>query len=244
MRLDICLLDRSLAKSRTEAKSLIIDGKVTVNGKIITKPSYDVTNECSVEADRSHLLFVSRGGFKLLGALNSFSISPSDRLCIDIGASSGGFTDCLLKNGAKAVISIDSGTMQLDESLRCNSRVISMENTNARYLKQSDLPFIPDLAVMDVSFISATAIIPTVYEILSENADFICLIKPQFEVGKSGLGKGGIVKNEKLIASAIDKVTDFAVCTGFVFVNKIESPIKGGDGNTEYLAHFKKGCKK
>ncbi len=241
MRLDLFLTEKGLANSRTEAKNLINSGAVTVMGKCVTKPSFTVTEELSeITVDKSIKKYVSRGGIKLEGALSAFLINPRDRLAIDIGASSGGFTDCLLQNGAKHVIAVDSGSGQLVEAIRRDDRVTVFENYNARYMKRSDFEYTPDLAVMDVSFISATYIIGAVYEILSPGADFICLIKPQFEVGRSGLSKGGIVKSEKDRLAAVTKVTDFARSQGFTVSGVIPSPIQGGDGNIEYLAHFKK----
>ena len=240
MRLDIYLTESKLTDSRTEAKKLIESGAVKVNGKPITKPAFDVENNVDISVDKSQIKYVSRGGLKLEGALDEFDVNPSGRLAIDIGASSGGFTDCLLQRGVKHVIAVDSGTSQLVERLRCDDRVTSVENYNARYLCADDIEYSPDLAVMDVSFISATLIIPSLYNTLASGADFICLIKPQFEVGKANIGKGGIVKNEKIRNEAVASVIDFAKITGFTFVNKMTSPITGGDGNIEFLAHFKK----
>lgn len=241
MRLDIFLAEKGLADSRTEAKNLITSGAVTVMGKCVTKPSFDVDEEISdVAVDRSIKKYASRGGIKLEGAISAFEINPSGRLAIDIGASSGGFTDCLLQNGAKHVISVDSGSGQLVDRIREDSRVTVFENYNARYMKSSDFEYTPNLAVMDVSFISATYIIPAVYEILADGADFVCLIKPQFEVGRQGVRKGGIVKSEKQRLAAVSKVTDFAKSVGFKVIALTESSIHGGDGNIEYLAHFKK----
>ncbi len=243
MRLDLYLSEKAYAKSRTEAKNLITDGAVKVFGKVVTKPAFEVELGAEIEVTKEASRYVSRGGYKLEGALEAFKISPEDKLCIDIGASSGGFTDCLLQNGAKSVIAVDSGTMQLAESLRRDSRVVVRENFNARYMSREDFEFIPTLAVMDVSFISATYIIPAIFDVLSEKSDFICLVKPQFEVGRSLLGKGGIVKNEKHREMALNKVIEFAKITGFEYISYTDSPILGGDGNKEYLVHFKKNGK-
>ena len=240
MRLDVYLCESGLCDSRTESKKFITDGAVTVNGSVVKKPSHSVAENDKIDVDKSGKLFVSRGGIKLDEALSSFSVDPTGVVALDVGASSGGFTDCLLKHGARTVIAVDSGSGQLADSLRRDERVISIEGYNARYMKPTDFPFIPSLAVMDVSFISATYIIPSVYAVLSENSDFICLIKPQFEVGRSHIGKGGIVKDPAYRRMAVDKVVEFARTCGFVLVSVIESPIKGGDGNTEYLAHFRK----
>ena len=242
MRIDVFLTERGLAASRTEAKGLIQAGAVSVGGKKITKPSYDITDSdvASVVVDRSLKKYVSRGGLKLEGALSVFSVDASGKLCIDVGASTGGFTDCLLQNGASSVIAVDSGTSQLSQSLRDDGRVISIENYNARYLSRADMPFVPELAVMDVSFISATYIIKPLFDALAEGADFICLIKPQFEVGREHIGKGGIVKSAAMREAALSKVCEYAKSVGFDFLGSIVSPIEGGDGNVEYLAHFKK----
>ena len=243
MRLDVYLAERGMVTSRTEAKGFITDSAVKVNGRIITKPSFDVSEDAVVEVDKSSKKYVGRGGMKLEAAIDAFGISVAGKKAIDIGASSGGFTDCLLQYGATSVIAVDSGSAQLVEKLRRDERVISIENYNARYLMAEDLPYIPDLCVMDVSFISATYIIPAINRVLAPSSDFICLIKPQFEVGKSGLGKGGIVKSAKLRQDATQKVIKFAEENGFWCRSIIESPIIGGDGNIEFLAHFQNGEK-
>jgi len=242
MRIDVFLTERGLAASRTEAKNLVLSGAVTVAGKKITKPSYsiDATDIAEVVVDHSLKKYVSRGGLKLEGALLAFSVDPSGRRCIDVGASTGGFTDCLLQHGAESVIAVDSGTLQLSEALRRDKRVISVENYNARYLSEDDLPYKPTLAVMDVSFISATYIIAPLFGVLAPKSDFICLIKPQFEVGREHIGKGGVVKDKRQREVALGKVTEYAKSVGFEFMGSIVSPIEGGDGNVEYLAHFKK----
>ncbi len=241
MRLDVYLLEKGLVSSRTEAKGFIVESAVKINGKTVTKPAFDVPEDATVEIDKSAKKYVGRGGLKLESAISAFGISVKNKRALDVGASSGGFTDCLLQHGAASVIAVDSGTAQLVEKLRRDERVISIENYNARYMKREDLPYVPDLCVMDVSFISATYIIPAIKDVLASGADFICLIKPQFEVGKSGLGKGGIVKNDKLRRDAVDKVVKFATENGFLSLSVIESPIIGGDGNIEFLAHFRNG---
>ena len=240
MRLDVYLCDNGYVSSRTEAKKFIVSGAVTVNGCVVTKPSLSCENSDDVLVDKSAKKYVSRGGDKLAAALDSFKINVDGMRAIDIGASSGGFTDCLLKNGAEHVIAVDSGTAQLVASLRDDNRVTSKENFNARFMKPSDLEYVPNIAVMDVSFISATYIIKPIYDCLDSNSDFICLIKPQFEVGRSNIGKGGIVKSDRARLGAVDKVISFAESVGFKYIAHITSPIVGGDGNTEYLAYFKK----
>ena len=239
MRLGLYLFENSLAHSRSFAKSLITEGKVTVDSLVITKPSYEVSEGQNVEIATEEF-YVSRGAYKLRGAVEKFGIPIKDRLCIDVGASSGGFTDYLLKNGAKKVIAVDSGSGQLAASLREDDRVIVFENYNARYMEGSHFDFSPSLAVMDVSFISATYIIEAVYNVLDKDGDFVCLIKPQFEVGRTYVGKGGIVKDDKARASAVKKVVDFAESIGFCTVGTMRSTIAGGDGNIEFLAYFTK----
>lgn len=241
MRIDVFLAENGFARSRSEAKALIDEGAVTVEGKVITKASFDVSGkEASVILDRSYKKYVSRGGYKLDGALCAFDIDVSDRLAIDVGASSGGFTDCLLQRGARHVLAVDAGQGQLAASLRDDARVSVYENYNARYLDPSHFPYRPSFACMDVSFISATLILEALYRTLDDAADFVCLVKPQFEVGREGLGKGGIVKEEKLRIAALERVVSFGVAIGFTYINAITSPIKGGDGNIEYLVHFRK----
>lgn len=240
MRIDIYLAEAGLVSSRTEAKRFIDEGAVSVNGKQVSKPSFNVNGDEEIAVDRSVKEFVSRGGIKLKGALLEFGVSADGRLCLDVGASSGGFTDCLLKSGAKHVIAVDSGSGQLNQAIRQDERVTVFENYNARYMRREDFDYSPELAVMDVSFISATYIIPAVYDVLTDGGEFICLIKPQFEVGRSNLGKGGIVKDSKIRLLALKKVTDFAEECGFKLLGTVQSPIKGGDGNIEFLAHFVK----
>lgn len=242
MRLDAFLAEFGYADSRTQAKSFILEGYVTVDGKTVKKPSFEINEvSCDVHIDKSSKKFASRGGLKLEAALIQFNINPTGALALDIGASSGGFTDCLLKNGASRVIALDSGSGQMAQYIRDDMRVTVVENYNARYMKPSDFEYVPNLAVMDVSFISATYIIRSVAQCIASGADFVCLIKPQFEVGRSGLGKGGIVKSEKLRQEAVDKVVLFANSCGFQLKGIIPSPILGGDGNVEFLAHFVNG---
>ena len=239
MRLDVFLSEHGYVNSRTDAKNFIVGGFVRVGGKTVTKPSYDVTDgDTEISVDKTAKKYVSRGGLKLEGAISEFGLDVASRLAVDIGASSGGFTDCLLKHGACHVIAVDSGTNQLSPILRADSRVTVLENFNARYMTPSDFGYEPNLAVMDVSFISATLIFPALHNVLSDGADFVCLIKPQFEVGREHIGKGGIVKSEDERQSAVKKVISSAKAVGFEYITHTHSPILGGDGNTEYIAHF------
>lgn len=229
-----------LASSRTEAKNLIAEGLVFIGDKEVTKPALDVDENADIIVVAGEERFASRGGLKLAGALEHFGVDPRGKDCLDVGASSGGFTDCLIKRGAARVIAVDAGSGQMIERLRCDERVRVIENFNARYMKPSDLEFSPALAVMDVSFISATLIAPALAECLTEGAELILLIKPQFEVGREYISKGGIVKNDKAIARAQDKVTAVFAAVGFELVGVMDSPILGGDGNRELLAYFKR----
>lgn len=239
MRLDIYLAEKGYCKSRSLAQELIKNGSVTVNGKTVNKPSFLVDEDSNIICGPSELCrYVSRGGLKLEAALEEFNIDPFGKICADIGASTGGFTDCLLKKGALKVYAVDSGTAQLDIELKKNNKVISLENLNARYLSEHDIPEKCDIVVMDVSFISQTKLYNGVSSIISDNGIFISLIKPQFEVGPSGIGKGGIVTDEKTRIRAVNSVCDAALAYNFICHGTMISPIKGGDGNTEYLGYF------
>lgn len=243
MRIDLYLFENRLAESRTDAKRMITEGLVSVSGVPVTKPSYDFSGSVEdIAIDEPMRSYVGRGGLKLEHALQHFGISVKDRSCLDVGASSGGFTDCLLQNGALRVIAVDSGRDQLSKKLIGDSRITSIEGFNARYMSPADLPYVPEVCVMDVSFISATYIIPSVSRCLADGGDLVLLIKPQFEVGREKVGKGGIVKSEAAREGAVKKVVDFAIGFGFALSGMTTSPIKGGDGNVEFLAHFvKKG---
>ena len=244
MRADVYLFSFGYAKSRSAAQALISEGGVAINGKIISKPSdnIDENSENSVEIT-SVQKYVGRGGYKLEYALERFAINVSGYTAIDVGASTGGFTDCLLQNGAVKVFAVDSGEGQLDSRLVGDSRVVNIEKYNARNLKREDFDGTVDIAVMDVSFISQTLIIPSLSQMLDDGALFVSLIKPQFEVGRSAVGKKGIVKNPKDRINAVKSVISFAESFGFGCFGVAESAITGGDGNIEYVAAFKKGDK-
>lgn len=239
MRIDKYLSEKGLAKSRSYAAILISEKSVYCNGKLVLKPSFDVTDDDKVEIRGQKLLYVSRGGLKLEGALNAFKIDVRDMVCADIGASTGGFTDCLLQRGAKRVYAIDTGSSQLHESLRKDPRVISMENRNVRYMQATDLPETCDLAVCDVSFISQTLLHQNIASFLKEGGLFITLIKPQFECGRQGLGKNGLVKNDTIRVNACERVIQSASIHRFTLIGMTDSPIEGGDGNKEFLACFR-----
>ena len=237
MRADVYLAEKGYAKSRQKAKNLIEQGFVYANGKPVLKASQVLTDE-NVEIIGDMLPYVSRGGLKLEGALKNFHINVEGAVCIDVGASTGGFTDCLLQNGAKKVYAVDCGHDQLDFALASDDRVVSIEGFNARELSENVIPEKVNVATMDVSFISQTLIHSALSSILSDNAVFITLIKPQFEAGRQNIGKNGIVKSEKARKDSVQRVIDSCDSLGFELKGVIESPIKGGDGNTEYIACF------
>ena len=240
MRLDKYLTEEGYAESRTRAARLIESGKVKVDGKTITKASFEVSDGAVISVEADDCPYVSRGGLKLEGALKTFQIDPNGMVCADVGSSTGGFTHCLLLLGACRVYAIDSGSDQLHPSLRNNSRVISMEGCNARYLTPVELGEQVDLVVTDVSFISQTLLHGVIASLLKDGGGFVSLIKPQFEVGRENLGKGGIVKDRKVRREAARRVMASALSAGLAPVAIAPSPITGGDGNIEYLAYFVK----
>lgn len=236
-RLDFEMAARRIVKSRTLAQQLIKEGSVAVNGNIVSKPSFYVSAEDEIEIIGELPRYVGRGGLKLEKAVDLFKIRLKDLTCIDVGASTGGFTDCMLQNGAKLVYAVDVGQDQLDESLKNDSRVISLENLDVRqaasYINEK-----ADFVSVDVSFISLKQVLPAVKELVKTGGKVIALIKPQFEVGKSGVGKRGIVKDSKLRNKAVEEIQSFASAVGFKVNGLTESPIKGGDGNIEYLIYL------
>jgi len=243
MRADAALAARGLAPSRERARAMIEAGLATVNGVPIDKPARRVT-----EADRLAVIgdthpYVSRGGLKLEKALRVFDADVSGLVCVDIGASTGGFTDVLLRNGARHVYAVDVGTAQLHESLRGDARVTSMERVNARTLDRAMFPEPPTLAVMDVSFISIRLILPALFEVLGENGRVISLIKPQFEAGLQRIGKNGIVSKAGTHRAVLKEIVDFAPTLGWRVATLDFSPIAGGDGNVEFLADMMPGAR-
>ena len=242
-RIDKLLVDLGFAESFTKAQALVMSGVVLVDEKRIEKPSQEfLGNEnIRIKGNSPESKYVGRGGLKLEKALQEFHIQPNEYVCLDIGASTGGFTDCLLQNGAKKVIAIDVGTNQIVWKLRNDNRVEVRENTNARYLKTEDFSEKFDLIAMDVSFISVTKIFPTLIPLLKETGKIIVLIKPQFEVEKGDVGKGGIVRETEKHERVINKVNDFAEKNGLKIINVIDSPILGAEGNREFLALYEKG---
>ncbi len=218
---------------------MIENGSVFANGIPVVKPSEDFDESAEITVTQNEK-YVSRGGLKLEYALQRFGISPRGMKCLDVGASTGGFTDCLLQHGALNVCAVDCGHGQLDKSLLNDDRVVSLEGINAREMTSDTVKTVPDLAVMDVSFISQTLIYPALSAVMPEGALLISLIKPQFEAGRKALNKKGIVTDEKTRLECVDRVVENAKLHGLVLIDKAESAIKGGDGNTEYIALFKR----
>jgi len=239
-RIDKLLTDRGLAPSRTKAQAMVMAGVVLVNDLRVEKPSqtFESDSNIRIKGDTPDSRYVGRGGLKLERALYAFNIDPQGLTCLDIGSSTGGFTDCLLQHGAAHVTAVDSGTNQLDWRLRSDPRVDVRENTNARELMREEffLPF--DLAVMDVSFISVKKILPVLMPLLIENGRIIVLIKPQFEVGKGEVGKGGVVRDPEKHDRVVREVNEFARAIGMTPAGLIESPIYGAEGNKEFLALY------
>ena len=236
MRIDVALVELGLCESRNKAARLIESGKVTVDGKKIEKTSEKYEQgEIKIEYEK----FVSRGGYKLEEALDQFAIDVVGMTALDIGASTGGFTDCLLQRGAKKVVCVDVGEDQLHQKLRNDARVTSYEKINARYLEETMFDEKFDIVVTDVSFISQSLIYESVSKVLKPNGLFVSLIKPQFEVGKKNIGKNGIVKNEKAVLEAIDNLKQISQKYKLHIEKIVPSPILGGDGNKEYLALIK-----
>lgn len=242
MRADLFLTEKGYVQSRKKAQMLIDEGKITIDGVAVKKASQQIESDCehtvSIEAS-DEVRYVGRGGLKLEAALDAFDIDPEGKTALDIGASTGGFTDCLLQRGAKKVYAVDAGGGQLAQSLLSNPAVVSIEKMNARNLSPEYIDHSRvDLIVMDVSFISATYIIPRFPALMAKNAEAVCLIKPQFEVGRAMIGKGGIVRNKAAHADAVRRVCTCAESVGLRPVALIPSPVEGGDGNREFLLHL------
>ena len=231
-RLDILVFERGLAPSREKARAMIMAAEVTVDNQIVDKPGTKLATDVIIHV-KAKPRFVSRGGEKLAGALNDFAFDVTNTICADVGASTGGFTDCLLQNGAAKVYAIDVGYGQIAHTLRQDNRVIVMERTNARYVETLPEPI--ELAVVDASFISLKLLLPTIKNWLHDPADVIALIKPQFEAGKSQVGKGGVIKDNKVHKQVIKEIANFASHEGYVVRDITRSPIKGPKGNIEFL---------
>jgi 23S rRNA (cytidine1920-2'-O)/16S rRNA (cytidine1409-2'-O)-methyltransferase len=241
-RIDKLLVERGLADSRTKAQAMVMAGIVLVDEQRVEKPSHQFDTNSSIRikgGDDPTTRYVGRGGLKLEAALREFQIDVSGLTCLDVGASTGGFTDCLLQHGAKKVFAIDVGHNQIDWRLRNDPRVEVREGVNARYLTPEDFPHRFDLVVMDLSFISATKVLPAIIPLLAPDGAIIALIKPQFEVGRGEVGGGGVVRDQAKRLRVIEEVNNAARGLGLDVVNIIESPITGAEGNKEYLAHYK-----
>ena len=241
-RLDILVLKNNLAPSREQAKRLIMEGKIRVDSVLEDKPGMTFPVDSVIELVGEKMPYVSRGGFKLEKAVSFFGIDLSGKHCIDIGASTGGFTDCMLQNGAAHVISVDVGYGQLDYRLRTDERVIVMERTNFRYLKPEDIGKKMDFFSCDVSFISLSKVLPAVRPIMKDEGEGVCLIKPQFEAGREEVGKKGVVRDPAVHEEVVRGILDFAPGIGFTVMGLDYSPIKGPEGNIEYICWLKNGA--
>ena len=239
-RLDILLVEQGLCTSREKAKACIMAGDVYVDGQKEDKAGTMFPETARIEVRGNVLPFVSRGGLKLAKAMQEFSLELSGLVCMDVGASTGGFTDCMLQNGARKVFAVDVGYGQLDWKLRNDPRVVCMEKTNIRYVKPEDIGEPVDFSSVDVSFISLTKVLPAVREILSGNGEVVCLIKPQFEAGREKVGKKGVVRDPQVHLEVIEKVISFACSVHFLPAALTFSPVKGPEGNIEYLLYLKK----
>ncbi|MFZ3331643.1 MAG: TlyA family RNA methyltransferase [Candidatus Acidiferrales bacterium] len=235
-RLDVAIVERGLAPSRERAQAILLAGSVLVNGQKIEKPGTQIATDARIEIIGEALPYVSRGGLKLEGALEDFQVSPLGKICLDVGSSTGGFTDCLLQNGALRVFAVDVSADQLHWKLRQDSRVIAIER-NARYLRVEEVPEQPAVITMDVSFISVAKVLPAVVPVAAPGADFVILIKPQFELEKGEIGKGGIVRDAALHQKAIDKVQSAAAACSLELLGITPSRVPGTEGNQEFFLH-------
>jgi 23S rRNA (cytidine1920-2'-O)/16S rRNA (cytidine1409-2'-O)-methyltransferase len=241
VRLDTLLVERGLAASRERARALVLAGQVQVDGRVVSKAGASVKPDANVLLLSADHPYVSRGGVKLEHALRIFHINPAGRLALDVGASTGGFTDVLLRHGASRVIALDVGHGQLDWRLRTDPRVVALERVNARTLRPEDLPADArrfDIVTIDVSFISLRQVLPAVAPLLAPKGDIIALVKPQFEAGREEVGKGGIVRDEAVHVRVVEEVTAAALALGLTRAGLAESPITGMEGNREYLLHL------
>ena len=239
-RLDVLLVERGIIESRERAKTYIMAGKVFVDGHRVDKAGEKISRSANIDFKGEKLPYVSRGGFKLEKAIKSFNIDLNEKICMDIGASTGGFTDCMLQNGAQKVFSIDVGYGQFAWKLRVDPRVVCMERTNVRYVTVEDTKELSDFASIDVSFISLTKVMPAVINLLKEDGEIMALIKPQFEAGKEKVGKKGVVREPETHIEVITKIVDFSIENKLEILGLDYSPIKGPEGNREYLIYLKK----
>ena len=240
LRLDVAVFERGFAETREKAKAMIMAGSVYLNGQKALKGGVNVKETDVIEVRGAVNPFVSRGGLKLNKAVSSFGLDLKDSICMDIGASTGGFTDCMLTNGAKKVYAIDVGYGQLAWKLRCDERVVNLERTNFRYVTREQVPDEVDFASVDVSFISLKLILPVMHTLLRDGGQSVCLIKPQFEAGKENIGKKGVVRDKSVHEDVVRNITSFASENGFKVIDVDFSPIKGPEGNIEYLMYIEK----
>ncbi|MCR5833858.1 MAG: TlyA family RNA methyltransferase [Selenomonadaceae bacterium] len=239
-RLDIFLTDKNYFDSRAKAKAMIMAGKILVNGQKVDKAGTLIAEDAQIRILGEEMPFVSRGGLKLQKAVEVFGLDLNGKIAADIGASTGGFTDCMLQHGAMKVYAIDVGYGQLAWKLRQDNRVVNMERTNVRNVTAENFPDAPNFISVDVAFISLDKVLPVVYDILTDDGEAVALIKPQFEAGREYVGKKGVVRDKKIHAAVIEKVLSFATETGFKILGLDFSPVKGPEGNIEYLAYFGK----
>ena len=239
-RIDVLLVEKGFFESREKAKASIMAGIVYVDNQKVDKAGEEVKEDAVIEVRGNACPYVSRGGLKLEKAVNNFGLILQDKICMDMGASTGGFTDCMLQSGAKKVYAVDVGYGQLDWKLRTDDRVVCMERTNVRYLTENEVPDKLDFVSIDVSFISLTKVLPVAYNLTSENGEVVCLIKPQFEAGREQVGKKGVVRDSKVHQEVIEKVVNFSRELGFKIKNLSFSPIKGPEGNIEFLLYLSK----
>ncbi|MBN2655384.1 MAG: TlyA family RNA methyltransferase [Nitrospirae bacterium] len=238
-RLDKVIVARGITESRERAAAMIMEGKVLINGMPATKAGMMVNDDVVIEMKGQDIPFVSRGGLKLEKALDEFSINVQTKTAMDVGASTGGFTDCLLQRGASKVYAIDVGYGQMDWKIRNDQRVILIERTNIRHIEGSKIPEKVDIAVIDVSFISLNKVLPRVIDFLKPEAEIVALVKPQFEVGKGEVGKGGIVRDDAKRLAVLESVKEFCIGLGLAYAGFTESPIAGQKGNREFLLYLK-----
>lgn len=238
-RLDVLLVERLYAETRSKAQAIIMSGNVYVNGQKADKPGTSFEETVEIEVRGAVCPYVSRGGLKLEKALRDFGVDPTGYVCSDSGASTGGFTDCLLQQGAKKVFAIDVGYGQLDWKIRSDERVVVMERTNIRYVTPEDLGEPLDLSVIDVSFIGLEIVLPTIKNLLKQDSgQVLCLIKPQFEAGKENVGKKGVVRDPKIHQMVLDNFVSLVNSLGFTILGLTFSPVKGPEGNIEFLGHL------
>lgn len=239
-RLDCLVFEQGLAQSREKARVMIMMGNVYVDNQKSDKPGTMLPAATKIEVRGETMPYVSRGGLKLEKAMSVFPIDLKDKICMDIGASTGGFTDCMLQNGAKKVYSVDVGYGQLAWKLRTDERVVNLERTNIRYITEEQVPDKIEFASVDVSFISLCLVLPVAHRLLTDDGEMVCLIKPQFEAGRGKVGKKGVVRDKAVHVEVIEKICDFVLNNGFSILDYTFSPVKGPEGNIEYLIHLKK----